>query len=127
MSEESPTRSMDEVTSRTDTRNEMRTKSQRMFSDVSVYVEGELEVNAYEYELLTKMNEATTNKYKQMSTRCEEISKQTEELNNKYEELEHYFAMIDQLDSSLGQLEHSVSKLDIVTKQLEGKFKALTK
>ena len=125
--EESPTRSLDEVTSRTDTRNEMRMKSQKMFSDVTLYVQGELETNASEYELLKNLNEATTSKYKQMSTKCEELSKQTEELNNKYEELGNYFGMIDQLDSSLGQLEHAVSKLDLVTKQLENKFKSLIK
>ena len=128
MSEEpSPTRSIDDVTPRTDTRNEMRTKSQKMFEDVSVYVQGELEANACEYDLLKHMNEATTNKYLQMNDRCEEINTQTQELNAKYSELKPYFQMVDQLDSSLGQLEHAVMRLDAASKQLESKFKSLIK
>ncbi|KAI6652827.1 Biogenesis of lysosome-related organelles complex 1 subunit 2 [Oopsacas minuta] len=127
MAEDQNFTSIEDVTSRTDTRNEMRTKSQKMFEDVSKYVQGELETNASEYELLTKMNNGTTNKYKQLTVKCVEMTKQTQELDDKYEELMPYFAMIDQLDSNLGQLEHAVMKLDSASKQLENKFKSLTK
>ncbi|KAI6659226.1 Biogenesis of lysosome-related organelles complex 1 subunit 2-like [Oopsacas minuta] len=125
--DQSPTRTIEEVTSRTDTRNEMRAKSRKMFEDVKVYVHGEIEANASEYELLENMNNVTTSKYKHLTIKCKELSKQTQTLNETYEELAPYFAMINQLDSNLGQLEIAVMKLDSATKQIENKFKSLTK
>ena len=125
--DQSPTRSIEDVVSRTDTRNEMRTRSQKMFDDVTQYVRGELELNATEYELLTNMNNTTAGKYKQMTERCEEVTKQTGALNENYELLMPEFVKIDQLDSNLTQLEQAVMSLDVATKQLENKFKSLTK
>ena len=125
--DQSPTRSIEDVVSRTDTRNEMRAKSHKMFEDVTQYVQGELEANAAEYELLTNMNNMTASKYKQMTERCEEITKQSVVLNENYEQLLPEFGKIDQLDSNLTQLEQAVAALDMATKQLENKFKSLTK
>ena len=125
--DQSQTRSIEDVVSRTDTRNEMRAKSQKMFEDVTQYVQGELEANAAEYDLLTNMNNTTASKYKQMTERCEVITKQTEALNENYEQLLPEFGKIDQLDSNLTQLEQAVNSLDTATKQLENKFKSLTK
>ena len=85
--DQSPTRSIEDVVSRTDTRNEMRAKSQKMFEDVTEYVQGELESNVAEYELLTNMNNTTASKYKQMTEKCEEITKQSDTLNESYEQL----------------------------------------
>ncbi|XP_028404906.1 biogenesis of lysosome-related organelles complex 1 subunit 2-like [Dendronephthya gigantea] len=98
-----------------------------MFTNISEYLQCELNASLDDYELLEKLNQLTKEKYDEMDNTTKTLITRMKQINEKYEKLKPYLDMIDKVDASVTSLEAAAQKLDTYSKELEARFKKLEK
>eukprot|EP00027_Filamoeba_sp_ATCC50430_P000036 CAMPEP_0168550440 /NCGR_PEP_ID=MMETSP0413-20121227/5641_1 /TAXON_ID=136452 /ORGANISM="Filamoeba nolandi, Strain NC-AS-23-1" /LENGTH=138 /DNA_ID=CAMNT_0008580901 /DNA_START=23 /DNA_END=435 /DNA_ORIENTATION=+ len=126
---QSTTASISPSTSVSQTTNEpspaLLEASRVMFTNLSDYLQSELQVAAEDFKLLENMNNVTLEKYVEMTNTAQSLSTFMEDLQKKYAEFEPYIQKINQIDTNVAELESTVQLLDDYSKRLEEKFKKL--
>ncbi|XP_054166377.1 biogenesis of lysosome-related organelles complex 1 subunit 2-like [Oppia nitens] len=105
----------------------LKAKSDVMFDKTSDYLKAELDLTLDDYKLLEQMNNATTNKYKEMTTATEKLAKTVDQMNDKYKTLLPNLSLIDTIEQKVQKLEDMAYAIDAYSKRLESKFKQLEK
>jgi len=94
-----------------------------MFSHTSSYLQGELGAVLEDYSLLTRMNDATREKYADLSQVAGSVGRSLAGLNAKYLALQPLLDQIDQIEASVASLEEGVYRLDAYARRLEERCK----
>ncbi|KAA6381334.1 MAG: hypothetical protein EZS28_023139 [Streblomastix strix] len=96
-----------------------------LFTNLKGISDGFLESSHNDFELLTKMNDITAQKYAQSA---EQIEKSNEVLAQVFEKLQLFqphFEKIDKIEYSVANLENLVRSLDDYSKLLELRYRKL--
>lgn len=80
--------------------------------------------NLLDYELLEKMNQATSKNVENLKSMTDDVVVANDELNTKYNELEPLMKELKDIEATVNKLESAAYKLDSFTQKLEEKINA---
>ncbi|XP_057864106.1 biogenesis of lysosome-related organelles complex 1 subunit 2 isoform X2 [Cryptomeria japonica] len=95
-----------------------------LFTNVSSFVQGELQGTNNLLELLEKMNLRTADEYNNFGDIASGLRVFVEQLKTKNENFHEYMQQIDEIDQQVTELEAVVSTLDKYTYTLENKVRS---
>eukprot|EP00897_Mesotaenium_endlicherianum_P007796 jgi/Mesen1/7044/ME000369S06381 len=113
-----------EAASAAEERDPVIAAARRLFSNVTTFVQSELQATGAEYELLEQMNQRAASEYKDFADFAAGMSVFVERLQSKSAALQQYVQYIARIDNEVTELEAVVSVLDSYTSTLESRLKA---
>mmetsp|Transcript_12734 Transcript_12734/g.27482 ORF Transcript_12734/g.27482 Transcript_12734/m.27482 type:complete len:116 (-) Transcript_12734:830-1177(-) len=113
------------MAARTAGASDLHTASAEARKKWSEYLAGEMNITLEDYALLSSMNLAAADTYKELEDHAIALNQSAEKLRTASAALAPEIAHIDELEAQVGELEAAVLRLDSYSKRLEEKFEAL--
>ncbi|TNN14723.1 hypothetical protein EWB00_001894 [Schistosoma japonicum] len=85
------------------------------------YLEYDFECLLADIDVLTRMNQASTERYMEITTSTNDMTRKLVDVNNRCDALKK----IDQFDKDIEQLERKASEIEMLAKQLEARYNKL--
>mmetsp|Transcript_3163 Transcript_3163/g.4627 ORF Transcript_3163/g.4627 Transcript_3163/m.4627 type:complete len:129 (+) Transcript_3163:103-489(+) len=98
-----------------------------LFDHIVAAMQGEATLTNEDYQLLTKMNKITAEKYSRMANTAEDLVNTMQGVQTTYQKLAPYIQKIDTIENGVSELEASVYQLDVYTNKLEQRMSQCAK
>ncbi|TNN14724.1 hypothetical protein EWB00_001894 [Schistosoma japonicum] len=82
------------------------------------YLEYDFECLLADIDVLTRMNQASTERYMEITTSTNDMTRKLVDVNNRFASLGDALKKIDQFDKDIEQLERKASEIEMLAKQL---------
>ncbi|KAH8873581.1 hypothetical protein EWB00_001894 [Schistosoma japonicum] len=89
------------------------------------YLEYDFECLLADIDVLTRMNQASTERYMEITTSTNDMTRKLVDVNNRFASLGDALKKIDQFDKDIEQLERKASEIEMLAKQLEARYNKL--
>ncbi|CAL8070658.1 unnamed protein product [Calicophoron daubneyi] len=100
-----------------------RRAASRAFRAIADYLACDLDSALLDFSILTKMNEAACNHYKELGAKVNNMAGKLAEVNQRYTALKHSLDAIYQFDDKIRRLENSAEHIDACLKEFELRLK----
>ncbi|CAH8593757.1 unnamed protein product [Schistosoma intercalatum] len=89
------------------------------------YLEYDFECLVSDVNILTRMNQASSERYMELTTNTNDMTRKLIDVNNRFASLSDALKKIDQFDKDIEQLEKKAFEIETLTKQLENRYNKL--
>ncbi|KAK4468539.1 hypothetical protein MN116_007736 [Schistosoma mekongi] len=112
---ETSEQSIDQINSPVDENSLLISRTTKAVRD---YLEYDFECLLSDINVLTRMNQASTERYMEITTSTNDMTRKLVDINNRFISLGDALKKIDQFDKDIEQLEQKALEIETLTKQL---------